>query len=269
MYYFQQLLQKRLEKQKGKETTESDNKLLQNKLDTKLSDRKGSEGGDKEQLLQQLEHKNKNFQDKEAHTVTNGRVEKSSDPCIAKPCLNGATCLRKRNKHPPFSCKCPLGYKGTLCNTVLSQCESQPCNGGHCVATDDGFVCNCNPGFTGTLCEIKPSMPNATVIVITKEEVFDGEVVGVLFIVFLVILVIHFYRVKRRREHMAKQYYEMLNKSDVPPPLPPGVIEVSNLLCNEFFCRCTKQSEAVEAYVKASKTKIEETSLNGTYWIVL
>lgn len=302
------LLQKKLESNEESDSNQLENKLLQKKRVSKersdaaiknfkhkikkkekeiLKKLKPKQGGqsyskykriikekvkEPEKLLHQIEEKVKSNPDdsfdEELKLASKQTVEESTDPCVAKPCLNGGTCLRKEEKHPPFTCKCSLGYRGTLCDRLVPECENQPCNeGGHCVATEDGFLCVCKPGVTGKHCELEPQMKtltsNATIIILTKEEVFDGEIGIGVFIVILVILAIHFYRVKRRRELMAKQYHEMLTKSDVPPPLPPGVIEVSNLLCNEFFCSCTKQSVAVETYVKASKIEKGEEPLKG------
>ena len=53
-----------------------------------------------------------------------------------------------------FECACSDGYEGSLCETDIDECASQPCKNGTCVDGVNSFVCNCHPGFTGSNCEI-------------------------------------------------------------------------------------------------------------------
>jgi len=65
--------------------------------------------------------------------------------------MNGASCTSGTNI---FSCSCVPGYSGTLCQTLINTCVSNPClNGGVCVDEVNMFVCNCVNGFTGTVCD--------------------------------------------------------------------------------------------------------------------
>ncbi|XP_069989473.1 delta-like protein B [Penaeus vannamei] len=71
-----------------------------------------------------------------------------------RPCKNGATCF---NTAPgSYSCECPPGFSGTICEIINDTCANTPCrNGGTCLdAGDDQFVCQCPSGFTGQYCEI-------------------------------------------------------------------------------------------------------------------
>ncbi|CAC5413627.1 unnamed protein product [Mytilus coruscus] len=185
------------------------------------------------------------------------------DPCITKPCANGGKCTWKRGKDPNFTCKCALGYKGKFCQESVPECGSQPCKEkGSCVSTPKGFICMCTDGFRGIYCEDK-TMKNKTDITITPEELYEVEIgLGIfsgLVVVIIIILVIHFIRVNKRRENMVAQYKHLLSVEETHPPLPPGIFEVSNLLCYELFCfACPKWSESLTKY--ASKEVLQKAS---------
>lgn len=53
-------------------------------------------------------------------------------------------------------CNCPVRTTGKLCETVLDQCDPNPCqNGGTCVrGTYPDYTCECPQGFTGENCSI-------------------------------------------------------------------------------------------------------------------
>ncbi|XP_063414790.1 delta-like protein B [Mytilus trossulus] len=51
------------------------------------------------------------------------------DPCLANPCMNGATCT---SNGPQYTCGCDTGYKGTHCESdtsVTTTVKSTPRSG--------------------------------------------------------------------------------------------------------------------------------------------
>ena len=53
-------------------------------------------------------------------------------------------------------CTCPSGITGTFCETIIDQCQSQPCeNNGTCKSLIDKYVCMCPNGFMGSNCQIE------------------------------------------------------------------------------------------------------------------
>ncbi|XP_071156312.1 uncharacterized protein [Mytilus edulis] len=66
---------------------------------------------------------------------------------------------------------------------------------------------------------------------------------------------------------MVVQYKRLLLEEETPPPLPPGMLEVSNLLCYEVFCfACPKWSESLTKYasqegLQKAPSKMEEEPL--------
>ncbi|XP_036834824.1 sushi, nidogen and EGF-like domain-containing protein 1 isoform X3 [Oncorhynchus mykiss] len=73
------------------------------------------------------------------------------EECSSYPCQNGGTCSDQVNG---FTCQCPPGFTGTVCQTDVEECSSYPCqNGGTCSDQVNGFTCQCPPGFTGTVCQ--------------------------------------------------------------------------------------------------------------------
>lgn len=94
--------------------------------------------------------------------------------CSSNPCQNNGICVAIMTS---FSCQCPQGYSGALCQIQINQpttlttsrspspsttafqsCSSNPCqNGAMCVNhqnSQSGFYCECLPLFAGRLCEI-------------------------------------------------------------------------------------------------------------------
>ncbi|KAI5637366.1 EGF-like domain-containing protein [Phthorimaea operculella] len=98
-----------------------------------------------------------------------------TDPCAARPCLNGGSCHEATNAEG-FVCECRLGFVGALCDKPVdcramgcpqhqecmeqngawrcsvavdeSACASSPCNNGTCLVLDKGlFKCNCPTGY--------------------------------------------------------------------------------------------------------------------------
>ncbi|XP_005915556.1 protein eyes shut homolog isoform X1 [Haplochromis burtoni] len=81
------------------------------------------------------------------------------DACQIKPnsCLNGATCIatNQPTSPPQYSCKCPLGFTGTNCETEINECDSRPCqHNGKCCDLLGDYSCQCPTGFQGKSCEV-------------------------------------------------------------------------------------------------------------------
>ncbi|XP_067851165.1 delta and Notch-like epidermal growth factor-related receptor [Heptranchias perlo] len=80
------------------------------------------------------------------------------DGCHSIQCQNNATCLdiKQGKDEKNFTCICPPGYTGELCQTQIDHCVSQPCeNGATCMSRATGYSCLCPEGFTGPACEQK------------------------------------------------------------------------------------------------------------------
>ena len=106
----------------------------------------------------------------DSNSYNNLMVNVQEDPCgfIATlsvtltvhdcPCSNGGTCI---SSGPPtntfFSCICPEGFDGILCqNNLKDECTSSPCmNGGTCIDRENAFTCSCTPKYSGTNCEVE------------------------------------------------------------------------------------------------------------------
>ncbi|XP_072000223.1 uncharacterized protein [Engystomops pustulosus] len=74
------------------------------------------------------------------------------DECLSNPCKNGGTCNDLVNG---FSCSCPPGHSGIMCENDSTGCVSNPCwNGATCSDSGSGFSCSCVQGYTGRFCEI-------------------------------------------------------------------------------------------------------------------
>ncbi|XP_038051955.1 neurogenic locus notch homolog protein 3-like isoform X4 [Patiria miniata] len=83
------------------------------------------------------------------------------DACNDNPCSNGGTCVLQPDTDPYFSCQCPEGSTGDLCQNVApsNPCNSNPCqHGGQCwfstVAGQEQYTCICPPGYEGKNCGI-------------------------------------------------------------------------------------------------------------------
>ena len=74
------------------------------------------------------------------------------------PCQNSGEChpdYRYLNGAGNFTCSCPAGYTGTLCELDVNECAlSKPCFNGSCNSNEQpGFSCSCFAGYTGDLCQ--------------------------------------------------------------------------------------------------------------------
>ncbi|CAI5775611.1 delta and Notch-like epidermal growth factor-related receptor [Podarcis lilfordi] len=85
-----------------------------------------------------------------------GGVCEEFDACQSNPCQNNGTCVDITEKHDGsnFTCTCPTGYTGVLCQSEIDYCSQQPCqNGGTCISNVGGFSCQCPEGYHGLYCE--------------------------------------------------------------------------------------------------------------------
>ncbi|XP_077351669.1 protein eyes shut homolog isoform X2 [Festucalex cinctus] len=97
------------------------------------------------------------------------RCETNIDNCAPNPCLNGGTCVDLIDKcfcqsaytgKPTdgeirnFTCSCPAGFMGDLCEVEVNECGSSPChNDAVCQDLINSYVCHCRSGWTGLHCE--------------------------------------------------------------------------------------------------------------------
>ncbi|XP_077985321.1 dorsal-ventral patterning protein tolloid-like [Glandiceps talaboti] len=73
------------------------------------------------------------------------------DNCFPNPCLHGGTC---GNGKFSFTCNCPIGYGGNLCQLTSNNCDRNPCqNSGTCRDLEFDFECECPAGFGGKTCD--------------------------------------------------------------------------------------------------------------------
>ena len=70
--------------------------------------------------------------------------------CAASPCASSARCV---DSPQGFTCQCPPGFTGQVCDVNINECQSNPCVRGMCVDQINGFACNCPAGYTGALCQ--------------------------------------------------------------------------------------------------------------------
>ncbi|XP_072479058.1 hyaluronan-binding protein 2 [Notamacropus eugenii] len=88
---------------------------------------------------------------------TGGKCQAVRNTCQRKPCVRGE-CLVILTP-PYYKCACNHPYQGPSCSKVFSACRPNPCkNGGNCRRNRrrSKFTCSCPEGFKGKLCEIGP-----------------------------------------------------------------------------------------------------------------
>ncbi|KAB7495105.1 Delta and Notch-like epidermal growth factor-related receptor [Armadillidium nasatum] len=143
-----------------------------------------------------------------------GKHCEERDACVREPCLNAGICVDIVEGHDgdTFQCLCPYvkyylvycfkirvffkifhtllqeerggGFRGKLCETLSSLCDSNPCqNGGLCEGNHTYYLCRCASGWTGTHCLEKLDTIYSTEehrydIADDYEEEFRDEVAG-------------------------------------------------------------------------------------------
>ncbi|XP_022095362.1 uncharacterized protein LOC110981781 [Acanthaster planci] len=78
-----------------------------------------------------------------------------NDCPVPDPCENGGVCVDGTTPQA-YSCQCPAGFTGFLCNNDPNQCDSNPCINGICLDGVNMYTCVCaGTDFTGTNCETR------------------------------------------------------------------------------------------------------------------
>jgi EGF-like domain/EGF domain len=87
-----------------------------------------------------------------------------SDPCLPNPCRHEAVCIANQTStNFGYTCRCPIGYGGLLCDITLDPCISQPClNSGTCLSSGPTtFTCYCSQDYTGSRCQTPVCLPSS------------------------------------------------------------------------------------------------------------
>ncbi|XP_055957476.1 mucin-like protein isoform X2 [Patella vulgata] len=83
------------------------------------------------------------------------------DNCVNNTCANSAVCI---NGDSNYTCNCPTGWQGWLCDTDVDDCTPSSCsNNGTCVDNGTNSVnCSCTSGWEGPTCtqDVNDCNPN-------------------------------------------------------------------------------------------------------------
>lgn len=84
-------------------------------------------------------------------------VTYNCDQCKNSPCQNGGVCTTNTATNT-FTCACPFGYTGDRCQTIISQCTTDPCTGeSHdCFSVGYGLI-NCKSCALVCRCATTPT----------------------------------------------------------------------------------------------------------------
>jgi len=87
---------------------------------------------------------------------TTGVTLRYTASCCQSPCKNGATCVPTSSN---YTCTCPYGYYGTLCQNITNFCASNPCaSWATCVPSAGYYNCTCPPFASGFTCKTFPTV---------------------------------------------------------------------------------------------------------------
>lgn len=80
---------------------------------------------------------------------------KINAPAFNSPCYNGGSCVPSGPNSLNFSCLCPPGFAGPLCETNIDDCADHQCqNGAACIDGVNSYKCICrDPTTSGEFCE--------------------------------------------------------------------------------------------------------------------
>ena len=96
------------------------------------------------------------FEIKEKTTTNSGLLSNTSSfGCVPNPCVNNGICFEKDKT---FTCFCPPGYVGNLCEFSYSVesnicTQRSPCKNGKCIPLSDGYNCVCDRNWVGKNCD--------------------------------------------------------------------------------------------------------------------
>uniref|UniRef100_A0A672R052 FAT atypical cadherin 3 n=1 Tax=Sinocyclocheilus grahami TaxID=75366 RepID=A0A672R052_SINGR len=118
---------------------------------------------------------------------TGSRCEMEVTSCVPSPCQNGGDCKAVGNT---FLCGCLKGFTGLICDEDVNECEREECeNGGACVNTFGAFYCNCTIGFEGQFCG-QPSLDGPDTQAEALSYVGPGEIIGIGVLLFVVLVLL-------------------------------------------------------------------------------
>ena len=77
------------------------------------------------------------------------------NPCVNDPpCNSTTTASCDAFNETSVICTCKPGYAGVFCDDVIDNCSPSPClNNGSCRNAPNRFTCECPKGYFGTVCE--------------------------------------------------------------------------------------------------------------------
>ncbi|RVE63928.1 hypothetical protein OJAV_G00140990 [Oryzias javanicus] len=121
--------------------------------------------------------------------------------CVPNPCQNGGDCTSVANA---FLCGCPRGLQGLICDEDVNECDQGDCeNGGECINTFGSFYCNCSEGYEGQLCD------DDTLGDDTQAEplsyIGPGEIIGIGVLAFVIILLLILFVAFRKKIKFRKE----------------------------------------------------------------
>uniref|UniRef100_A0A0P5AD15 Agrin n=1 Tax=Daphnia magna TaxID=35525 RepID=A0A0P5AD15_9CRUS len=93
----------------------------------------------------------------------NGITQCGENPCWKTPCANEGTCVWKTGDN--FTCICRPQFTGLTCESALDLCASSPCaDGSTCTSSKNRFTCKCPPGRKGFLCDQHDGMKHEILV---------------------------------------------------------------------------------------------------------
>ncbi|XP_053372669.1 uncharacterized protein LOC123559779 [Mercenaria mercenaria] len=196
---------------------------------------------------------------------------KKVDPCSSQPCLHAGICGQHPSKQDDFTCVCPLGRTGKLCDKKIADCDRLGCKKKReCLSTPEGAVCICTAHFQEQMCSIK--MRNVTEweklkLVMAPRKLHTIEIAAIILLVFvgliLIYLISHCIRVSSKRKEYEEKYEKVVKKGEVPTAPLPDWLDVSNDLAKQSLC-CGASKLPTSFAPKKKKKKKDKKKKKGT-----